>query len=96
MTRPLRLLPLLLVLAACSRAPILEPKPEAGDVAAAKVGSETIWASDVRRAAMTAAAYPRWLSLKASFERIRDSDPDRDLRAAAAIGLQAWSSDVEK
>lgn len=59
MTRKLPFFPILglviaglLAVAACSRTPILQPKPEAGDKPAAKVGSETVWISDVRRAAV--------------------------------------------
>jgi peptidyl-prolyl cis-trans isomerase C len=39
-------------LVACSRAPVAERPPQAGDRAVAKVGDDTIWASDVKREAV--------------------------------------------
>ena len=87
MTRPLRLLPLLFIVAACSRAPILEQKPEAGDVAAAKVGGETVWVSDVRRAAVAEGVIGEGEPLDVGsepFKRVLDEVIDQRLLAREA------------
>lgn len=87
MNRALRFLPLLLMLAACSRAPILEQKPEPGDVAAAKVGGETVWVSDVRRAAVAEGVIGEGEPLDVGsepFKRVLDEVIDQRLLAREA------------
>ena len=84
---------LFLVLAACSQAPIIgSPKPEAGDKVVAKVGSDPIWASDVRREAVAQGAITEGEPLDTSsdlFHRTLDELVDQKLLAneAARQGL---------
>jgi peptidyl-prolyl cis-trans isomerase C len=85
-----RLLPPLLVaaaLAACSRAPMLNEKPEPGDKPAARVGGETVWVSDVRRAAVAEGVIGEGEPLDVGsdpFRRVLDEVIDQKLLAREA------------
>ncbi|MCI3180554.1 peptidylprolyl isomerase [Caulobacter sp. CCUG 60055] len=77
-----------LALAACNqRKP--EPKPpEAGDVAVATVGDQTVWASDVKREAVAQGMISEGEPLDASsdlFRRVLDEVVDQRLLAAEAV-----------
>jgi peptidyl-prolyl cis-trans isomerase C len=77
----------LLALAACSQAPLLGGKPEAGDKVVAKVGPEPIWASDVRREAVAQGAITEGEPLDVSselFHRTLDELVDQKLLAGEA------------
>jgi peptidyl-prolyl cis-trans isomerase C len=82
-----------LVLAGCSQAPILgSPKPEVGDKIVARVGSDPIWTSDVRREAVAQGAITEGEPLDISsdlFHRTLDELVDQKLLAkeAAREGL---------
>lgn len=87
MNRSLRLLPLLFLLAACSRGPILEQKPEPGDTVAARVGNEPVWVSDVRRAAVAEGVVGEGEPLDVGsepFRRVLDEVIDQRLLAREA------------
>lgn len=89
MARLLSLAGLLVALTAvgCSRAPILQEKPEAGDKAAAKVGGETVWVSDVRRAAVSEGVIGEGEPLDVGsepFRRVLDEVIDQRLLAREA------------
>jgi len=94
---PILALAAVLTLGACSQAPILGGKPEAGDKVVAKVGSEPIWASDVRREAVAQGAITEGEPLDVSsdlFHRTLDELVDQKLLAneAAHQGLDRQPS----
>ena len=78
-----------LSLSACGKGGSVFParKPEAGDVAVAKVGNETIWTSDVKREAVAQGLIGEGEPLDASsdqFRRTLDQVVDQKLLAAEA------------
>ncbi|CAN5175284.1 peptidylprolyl isomerase [soil metagenome] len=79
----------LALLAGCSRSPILNEKPEAGDKPAAKIGNETVWVSDVRRAAVAEGVVGEGEPLDVGsepFRRVLDEVIDQKLLAREAQG----------
>ncbi len=78
----------LLTLAACGQTPIIGgSKPEPGDKAVAKVGADTVWASDVKREAVTQGAITEGEPLDVSsdlFRRTLDEVIDQKLLAGEA------------
>jgi len=77
-----------LILAACGQNPILGPKPEAGDKVVAKVGGDSIWASDVRREAMAQGSITEGEPLEVAtdlFRRTLDELVDQKLLANEAV-----------
>ena len=75
-------------LAGCGRGGQPEPPPERGDRAAATVDGRTIWASDVRREAVTQGLIGEGEPLDASsdmFRRVLDQVIDQKLLAAEAL-----------
>ncbi len=79
---------LALCLAACGKTSVFHgAKPEAGDVAVAKVGKDTVWASDVKREAVAQGLIGEGEPLDASsdqFHRTLDQVIDQKLLAAEA------------
>ena len=76
-----------LVLGACGRAAVSQKPPEAGDKAVAKVGDKTIWASDVKREAVTEGLIGQGEPLDINsdlFRQVLDSVADQKLLAAEA------------
>lgn len=79
---------LLAVLAACGKKESTERAPEAGDVAVAKVGDSTVWASDVKRDAVARGLISEGEPLDISSELFRqglDDLIDQRLLAAEAV-----------
>jgi peptidyl-prolyl cis-trans isomerase C len=77
----------LLALAACGRNVVSEKPPEAGDKAVAKVADRTVWASDVKREAVTEGLIGQGEPLDASsdlFRQVLDGVIDQKLLAAEA------------
>ena len=77
-----------LALAACGRAAVSEKPPEAGDRAVAKVGDKTVWASDVKREAVTEGLIGQGEPLDINsdlFRQVLDSVADQKLLAAEAV-----------
>jgi peptidyl-prolyl cis-trans isomerase C len=75
-------------LAACGRPPAAERPPQAGDRAVAKVGDETVWASDVKREAVAEALINEGQPLDVSsalFEQALEQVIDQKLLAAEAL-----------
>ena len=76
-----------LTLAACNNKRPLERPPEAGDIAAARVGDKTIWVSDVKREAVAQGLIGDGEPLDASshlFHQVLESVIDQKLLAAEA------------
>ena len=92
LSRPLRFASVALMIgltvAACGKASVFQPrKPEAGDVAVAKVGKETIWTSDVKREAVAQGLIGEGEPLDIAsdpFRRTLDQVIDQKLLAAEA------------
>jgi peptidyl-prolyl cis-trans isomerase C len=89
MRKPLQILSLavLLVVSACGRHLVPEKPPEAGDKAVAKVGDGTIWASDVKREAVTEGLITQGEPLDVNsdlFHQVLDSVMDQKLLATEA------------
>jgi peptidyl-prolyl cis-trans isomerase C len=77
----------LLALSACGPGKIDDKPPERGDVAAARVGNQTIWASDVKREAISQGLIGQGEPLDISsdlFRRVLDEVIDQKLLAAEA------------
>jgi peptidyl-prolyl cis-trans isomerase C len=77
----------LLALSACGPGKIDDKPPERGDVAAARVGNETIWSSDVKREAISQGLIGQGEPLDVSsdlFRRVLDEVIDQKLLAAEA------------
>jgi peptidyl-prolyl cis-trans isomerase C len=77
----------LLGLAACGHKLVADKPPEAGDKAVAKVGDRTVWASDVKREAVTEGLIGQGEPLDASsdlFRQVLDGVIDQKLLAAEA------------
>lgn len=75
-------------LTACGRVAVSEKPPEAGDKAVAKVGDKTIWASDVKREAVTEGLIGQGEPLDVNsdlFRQVLDSVADQKLLAAEAV-----------
>jgi peptidyl-prolyl cis-trans isomerase C len=90
--RPARLAGLLLALslalAACGKGPGAEKPPERGDVAVATVDNQTIWASDVKREAVTQGLIGEGEPLDVSsdiFHKVMDQVIDQKLLAGEAL-----------
>lgn len=78
---------LAIVLAACGQNPIIGGKPEAGDKIVARVGGDPIWASDVRREAVSQGSITEGEPLDVSSEQFRrtlDELVDQKLLAGEA------------
>lgn len=81
-------LTLALLLVACGQNPIIGGKPEAGDKMVAKVGGDAIWASDVRREAVTQGSITEGEPLDVSselFRRTLDELVDQKLLAGESL-----------
>lgn len=77
-----------LALAGCSKAGPAGPAPERNDQAVAKVGDDTIWASDVKREAVAQGLIGQGEPLEVSsdmFHRVLDEVVDQRLLAAEAL-----------
>ena len=77
----------LLTLAACSREGVANHAPQPGDRAVAKVGDQTVWASDVKREAVAQGLIGEGEPLDASsdmFHRVMDEVIDQKLLAQEA------------
>ena len=77
----------LLALSACGPGKIDDKPPERGDVAAARVGNQTIWSSDVKREAISQGLIGQGEPLDVSsdlFRRVLDEVIDQKLLAAEA------------
>ncbi len=75
-------------LAACGKGEGSAPPPERGDQAVAKVGEETVWASDVKREAVAQGLIGEGEPLEVSsdlFHRVLDEVVDQRLLAAEAV-----------
>jgi peptidyl-prolyl cis-trans isomerase C len=80
-----------LALSACGRQPLSSRPPEAGDKAAAKVAGETIWASDVKRQAVSQGLIGEGEPLDVSsdlFQRALNEVIDQKLLAREALRLK--------
>ena len=77
-----------LILAACGHNVVSEKPPEAGDKAVAKVGERTIWASDVKREAVSEGLIGQGEPLDVSsdlFRQVLDGVIDQKLLSAEAL-----------
>lgn len=77
----------LLALSACGPGKIDDKPPERGDVAAARIGNQTIWSSDVKREAISQGLIGQGEPLDVSsdlFRRVLDEVIDQKLLAAEA------------